>query len=241
MLQTKAIEGGRVKVFREPKEHLHYVLGIDCASGKLNANESVIQCLCIENGHQCAIVAGQIEPEDIADEALKLGRYYREAEIAVERELHGMTVIDKLKSVYSNIYMHQNSLDDIQESVSRKYGWEPRSYRSTAIDWLVTDIGLATSDKPEERKKGVYVYDLGTISQLTYFNRNKQTGKYEAAPGKMDDRVASLYIANFVRREKYGLYVGRTEEKPRERTFLDVLSEPSNHEDGDRSMDFGEF
>ena len=234
----KQIVGGRWKVFRERVEGQHYVLSVDAASGKEGSNESVANVLGIESGVQCAILAGQIHPVEMAVEAEKAGLYYNEAEIAVEKELHGATIIEKLRDTYPHLFVHEETLVGFGETVIKQYGWEPRSYRQTAIDWLQQAIGFASSTKPEERKQAVWLLDPATIEQHSYFTQNRKTGKWEAASGKKDDRVSALYIGQFVRRLRYMNYVNKVVEKPKERTFEDILAMSSRDEDEDRSMDF---
>jgi hypothetical protein len=231
-LTVSPMNGGRWKVFSPPVQRYHYVVAVDAASGKEGANESVAQVLCIENGKQCAVLAGLINPDIMAFEAEKAGYLYNEAIIAVERELHGQTIINALKGRgYPNIYFHIETMTSMGGMSTREYGWNARQYRQTAIDWLQQDIGYSASKKPEEKNKAVFVYDPDTINQLGYFIRNKSTGKMEAASGKYDDRVSALYIANFVRREKYEFYM-TPEEKPREKTFLDILAHGSDDPEG---------
>ncbi len=235
--------GGRWRVFEKPEKGKHYVFGTDTASGKQNANESVCTGLCIETGRQVAILAGLIHPEVMAEECSKAGKYFNDAEIAVERELQGETIIQKLKDSYPYLYFHEETLTGFGETTVKQFGWDARRFRQTAIDWLQQDIGYSSSAKPEERKQGITVVDLGTIHQLGFFIRNRKNGKWEAAPGKMDDRVSALYIANFVRRIRYKALSERVDVVEKKQTYLDILSTPvlEDGEEDDRRLDFGEF
>ena len=206
-------DSGRWEGFEEKEDALHYIIGVDTASGKFRSNESVAAVLCIETGVQTAILAGQIHPEDIAAEVEKAGYYYNLSEIAVERELNGMTVINSLKDHnYPNLYYHAEPLTAFSQ-VSREWGWNPRLYRTTAIDWLVQDIGWSMSKIKDEMDRAVYLKDPETIKQFGYFVQNKTSGKLEATSGQLDDRVSAMYIANFVRRERYNRYVKKKEVK----------------------------
>lgn len=216
----------------------HYVVGVDPASGKEKGNESVAIVLCVETGEQAAIIAGQIHPEVMADEVERGGHFYNEAELAIERELHGATIISKLKDKYPNIYYHYESLVGMSDSVSKEYGWDPRRYRQTAIDWLQQDIGYATSEKPADRKLAVWVFDIETTNQLGYFIKNEKSGKWEATPGKKDDRVSAMYIANFVRRQRFERFINTIVEVKKEKTFMDELSASSVEDKEERSMDW---
>ena len=236
--KPKEIIGGRWRIFRPPVPGQHYVASVDAASGKDGANESVCNVLGIESGIQCAILAGQIHPEVMAEEAEKIGYYYNEAEIAVEKEVHGATIITRLRDTYPHLFVHEETLVGFGETQIKQYGWEPRTYRQTAIDWLQQAIGYACSTKPEERKQAVWLLDAGTVEQHSYFTQNKKTGKWEATSGKKDDRVSAMYIGQFVRRLRYPQLVNFVVEKPKEKTFMDILSQSANVHEDDRSMNF---
>lgn len=227
LIEAKA-GGGRWRIFERPKPKEIYVIGVDTASGKAGANESVITVLAVDSGVQCAILAGQIPPEEIASEAEKVGYMYSSegvpAEIAVEKEFHGATVIDRLRDRnYPCIYFHVDTLTGMGGG-AKDYGWAPLKNRQTAIDWLQEDIGYSISPIPAERNKAIWIKDPGTLDQAGFFIRNKKTGKLEAAPGKFDDRISAMYIANFVRRERIRSKKSEVVvEKPRRATYFDDM------------------
>ena len=180
----KKIEGGRWKVFRPYQESKHYIFGVDASSGKEGANEAVCMGLCIEDGHQACILAGAVTPDEMLAEVIKVATSYGTAEVAVENELYGSTVIIGLKSQnYPSIYFHNEALDGMS-GFSRVYGWNARKYRQTAIDWLRQDIGYCASTTLSERNQAVWIHDSGTKDQLKYFERNRSSGKYEARRGR---------------------------------------------------------
>jgi hypothetical protein len=236
----KQMEGGRWRIFVPPKTGYHYCCGIDAASGKEGANESVANFLCIETGEQVAILAGKVNPEDMAIEAEKAGILYNYAELAPEREQHGMTIITTLRERnYPNMFFHDEDLTAMGGS-SRVWGWDARKYRNTAIDWLQQDIGYYASLKPVEREKSLTINDKETLAQHRFFIRNKTTGKWEATPGKYDDRVSAMYISNFIRRLRMKHFFAKKTEKKQGETYLDVLARGINEDDEDRSVDFDE-
>jgi hypothetical protein len=223
------LSGGRWRIFREPEENKTYIVGVDTASGKMGANESVINVECVEDGHQCALLGGKISPDDIGVEAEKIGYLYHEAEIVIEAEFFGATVIAYLREVkYPKVFYQYETATGFNET-AREYGWWPRrdNNRQVAIDWLQQDMAYSLSKKPEENKRAVYYHDPETILQFGYFVRNKETGKFEASQGKYDDRVSAAYISNFVRRLRFrALMMERPKEQPRkERTFLEMVAE----------------
>jgi hypothetical protein len=226
--------GGRWKKFKDVVKNQHYVIGADCASGKISGNETVGDILCVETGEQVAILGGQIHPEDFGDELEKAGIYYNTAEIAIEKELFGAAVISKLKNRYSNLFIQDEPIIAVTGYVSKDYGWDARANRTTAITWLQEDLGLIVSNKFEEQKRALRIFDTETVNQLCWFVQNRSTGKLEAASGKRDDRVIALAIANFLRRLRYATYTMIREIEEKKETWLDVLAKKSSdYEDED--------
>jgi len=220
-------------------------MGVDTASGKLGANESVATILSIHTGKQVAIMAGKFTPEEMAGGVIGAGHAYAHkkmpCEIAVEKEYHGMTIINKLIEVqYPNIYAHDRNLISFRGGAT-EWGWDARKYRQTAIDWLQRDIGWSMSGIPAERKRAVFVNDKDTSTQLMFFKRNAKTGRPEAVHGKYDDRVSALYIANWVRRERMGpIFDPPVVEKPYVETWQDRivagLRKPGDRDAGPREI-----
>jgi hypothetical protein len=224
-VEAKPIKGGRWKIIQLPIADHDYVMGCDTASGKMGGNESVACILDVNTGVQVAILAGQIIPRDFAVESEKAGYFYNEAWIGVEMEFHGATVVDYLRGRgYPNIYFHSQNITAFQGGANQ-YGWDSRRYRQTAIDWLQQDVGWSKSGVADERKRAVYVKNPDTISQMGYFIRNKKTGKFEGASGKLDDKVSALYIANSLRREKYTDIFRPTPPPERKKTFAEEYVE----------------
>lgn len=231
------IVGGKWKlVYAEPDPTHTYVIGCDTASGKENANETVGTVLDVNTGVQVATLGGLITPEDFAVEVEKAGYLYNEACIGVEKEYHGVTVLNHLRQKeYPNIYFHPVHITAFNSGGATEFGWDARRCRQIAIDWLQRDFGWSVSTVKEERKRAVFLKDPETISQMGYFERNRKTGKFQAASGKFDDRVCALYIANYIRNEKWPDVFAPEQIPEPELTFLDKIAMEQNSVD-DRSM-----
>lgn len=234
-------KGGTWKIYEKPIPGNTYVIGCDTASGKQGANETVATVLCVNSGVQVAVCGGLIPPEEFSIEVEKAGYYFNEACVAVEREFHGITVINYLRSKeYPTVYFHPNSLTSIDGGAATVWGWDALHYRQIAIDWLSTDVGYTISTIPAERSKALWVKDPETLTQMGYFMRNQKTGKYEALYGKYDDRVSALYIANYVRREKIPEIFAPPPPKEPELTFLDRIGAGKQRSERDPGRRFGE-
>jgi hypothetical protein len=235
-LEAKNIKGGRWKIWRYPVKGHTYAMGVDTASGKAGANESVATIVDMNDGHQCAIMAGIIEPIIVKAEAEKMGYFYNEALIGVEKEYHGITVMNGLRdNKYPNLYFHATHQTTFG-SGSTEYGWDALRYRQTAIDWLQEALGFTISTSIEERKRGIWVHDPGTVSQLGYFVRDKKTGKFQALAGRFDDRVSALYIANFLRHEKFGELFSPPPLPEKKLSWLDKVAALARRDEDDREL-----
>lgn len=240
-MSSHEMKGGRWKIYEKPIPEYRYVIGCDTASGKQGANETVATALCVNTGVQVAVYGGLIPPEEFSVEVEKAGYYFNEACIVVEREFHGITVINYLISKqYPNVYLHPNKLISTTGGAATEWGWDALHYRQIAIDWLSTDVGYTISSIPSERGKALWVKDPETLTQMGYFMRNQKTGKYEALYGKYDDRVSALYIANYVRREKFSEVFAPPEPKEPELTFLEKIQMKDRRSERDPGRRFGE-
>ncbi len=237
----KVIAGGMWKFYEDPRPEYTYVMGVDTASGKEGANETVAHILCVNTGKQVITSGGQYAPEDFCGQIEMAAYLYNEACIGVEREFHGVTIINYLRQkLYPNIYFHPSHLTAFNGAPT-EFGWDARRYRQIAIDWLQQDIGYSVSKVPMEQDRAIWLKDPETITQLGYFWRNKKTGKFEAPPGKRDDRVSALYIANYIRREVYPLIFAVEAPKEKEMTFLERIQQGDKAEDrnmGRRDLDY---
>jgi hypothetical protein len=195
--------------FPDPMES--YLVACDCAGGIVGRNKSVITVLSMNRHEQVAVLAGTYSPEETAHQAAMAGYFFNMGEVIVEVQTHGAVVINLLlrEYRYPKIYRHNLSITGWKTNTSMDYGWKPgkqgfggSSNRQLAIDLLARSVGFNLSESGVERAKAIKINDPETIKEMEYFVRDKKTGKEQAAPGKMDDRVSALYIAEFVWNER---------------------------------------
>jgi hypothetical protein len=79
------------------EEGRHYVIGVDPAEGNPNSDDSVATVLDAESWEEAAILVGKVEPGLFADYVGQVSRYYNGADVMVERNNHGHTVIRALR------------------------------------------------------------------------------------------------------------------------------------------------
>ena len=94
-LAAPAIPG--LTVYVEAVEGRHYVIGVDPAEGNPNSDDSVATVLEVDSWAEVATLCGKFEPSVLAAFVDLLGTYYNQAEVMVERNNHGHTVIRALR------------------------------------------------------------------------------------------------------------------------------------------------
>ena len=199
---------GWVRIWDEPDEEGHYVLGVDTASGKLigatrgsfNTAQSErggrdFSCAQVWDVYNAKVVANlhaRCAPEVFADMAALLGGYYKcrlvnHALIGVERNhTSGQTVINRLLDViaYPRMYLRREFNQRLNRN-TREFGWvTTKDSRPLMLDELAAMLRNGTIGIP----------DPDTLREMSTFVR-RDDGSPEAQEGLHDDRVLALAIA----------------------------------------------
>lgn len=196
-------QNGNFLIFKYPEPGKRYVLGIDGADGLAKTDgrndrkfdESIIQVISAD-GEQVAVWASNKYPPVIfASICVEIGKMYNRAVLAPEnRGKAGGLIIQKMIDLkYSNIYYETNSF-----------------YKGTEHR---TDFGINTNAKSKADmihqlrddivNERMLLVDAGTFEQLenfVMFEKVKEgyNGKFAGLPGKRDDKVMALVMANRV-------------------------------------------
>lgn len=115
-------------VYETPLPGRGYVIGADPAEGNPNSDDSAACVLDAEAWAEVATLVGKLEPPVFALFLDKLGRYYNGADVMVERNNHGHTVIAKLRETHTRVL---NGYDDKPGWLSNIKG-KPLLYDATA-------------------------------------------------------------------------------------------------------------
>ena len=188
---------GRLRVWEHPADQTHYIVGADVAEGIEGGDFSCADVIEHLSGRQVAQWHGRIDPDRFGLTLAALGRLYNDALVVVERNNHGLTTVTSLVNAgYSNLYVERAAT--LPAKSRRRFGWVTSSRtKPLIIDNLVSEVrdgahGIACAETFGE--------------MLTYvLERNGSVG---ARHGAFDDRVMSIAIAKYVRRE-IGPVVGR--------------------------------
>lgn len=177
---------GYLEVWRYPDAGEEYYIGADVAKGLATGDYSAAVVF-DDDRNMCALWHGHIDPDLFAEELYKLGMWYNEALIVVEENNHGLTVLNKLKDRYWNLY-RRTTHDRLTDETKQQIGWytsEPT--KKLAINHLAAMI----------RERKLWVKSQKFIDEcLTYVIEDD--GKTNAMAGAHDDIVMASAIVLYV-------------------------------------------
>lgn len=173
---------GAVKVYAWPEEGHQYVVGGDTAGE--GSDFFVAQVVDGNTGQQVCTLRGQMDEDVYARQIYCLGRFYRNALIAVEVNFSGYPIRELESLCYPKQYRRP------------KEGGYASGFRTTAGTRPLILAGLVeiSREHPE------WLCDRETLSEMLSFVRNKQ-GRAEAQSGAHDDCVMALAIAYHAREQ----------------------------------------
>jgi hypothetical protein len=180
----------RLLVWRGPEEGRKYFIGADVGEGLAHGDASAAYVLEKETGEQVAELHGRVAPGRFAKLLAALGRWYNRAELGVERNNHGHTVLDALENSlhYHPLYHHRSY--DRDGTRTKRLGY-PTNAQTKPI--MIDDLAEAISEGY------LRIHSVGLIDECLAFVTT-DTGSREAQPGKHDDRVIAAAIAWQVRK-----------------------------------------
>jgi len=186
------------RIFVDPKHGRRYVEGADVAEG-IGGDSSVGEIYDAVTLEQVAeYESSAIAPGEFAQVLADNGRLYNEALIAIERNNHGHTTIDRIKNKYTRLFMGAH-FDERTQKRTAKIGWETNSHtRDLMLDEMQELIEDGT----------VKVNSVILKGELITFITNED-GKREAKSGFHDDTIMASAIAIKVARmpkSSYGVF-----------------------------------
>jgi len=174
-------------VWQDPKAGEHYVIGADVGEGLPDGDASCAIVLHRRSGQQVAELHGRIPPARFGTLLNALGRWYRMAEIGVERNNHGHSTLNTLRNQlgYPVLYYHVSYDSGAGRPRNTQLGWPTTSAtKPILVDDLVEAV---TSD-------ALLVRSAMLINECFTFISDDQ-GNARAQQGKFDDRVIAAGIA----------------------------------------------
>lgn len=166
--------------WKKPEPRMYYTIGVDTSAGAPGGSYSAA-CVLDANYNVCATYQARVEPHILASILKKMGKWYNQAEIAVERNFTGYAVLGHMLD-YPNIY-HQR--DFVSGKITNNRGWwtndQTRQYMITAA---------------KEAMPRLHIWDMNLVRQLRSF----RFIKFIATAQTFDDLAISMMIACAVRK-----------------------------------------
>lgn len=180
----------RLLVWRRPQEGRQYAIGADVGEGLAGGDASCAIVIERRSGEQVAELHGRLSPDRFAHLLDALGRWYRRAELAVERNNHGHSTLNTLRNVlhYPRLYHHVRYDHRVGNQVT--LGW-PTDSQTKPI--LVDDLAAVIAEG------AVVLHSADVVDECMSFVTT-DSGSQEAQAGAHDDRVMALGIAWQVRK-----------------------------------------
>jgi hypothetical protein len=183
-------KNGRFLVWEEPKANTKYILAADVSEGLLSDKRdfSSVDVINHLTGEQVANWHGKVSPDTLGKIIYIIGRRYGFAYAAIERNNHGIGVIERLLDLkYPNLYVETQH--EPPHKPRKRYGWVTHKTNKPAmIDNLVEEVAQNTHK----------IRCAGTFKEmLTY---KEEDGELMAEQGHFDDHVVSIAIAKYIRR-----------------------------------------
>lgn len=200
-------EAGDVKIWEEPNENYHYILGADCQWGTKSKilDYDVLHVECLETGKLVAKMKGRYDLFKWGRNISAMGYYYNTCPIAPETNSQAAVVMmplligNVLSWRYPNIWVR--TVDwKLKGSRPEDYGWyTSHQSKGDLVQFAMTTTLTGDFDWCDE----------DTIIQLAAFIRNDK-GEFTAPVGMHDDdlmsRMITAYVAH-VERPGTDLYV----------------------------------
>ncbi len=172
----------RLLVWEEPSRESDYIISADVAEKKDSCYAMVIDR---RTYRQVACWHGNTEEFELAGILYRLGMWYNEALIGVERNNHGVAVVKKLDELgYKRQYVRE-SVDEISQKQYNELGWRTDS-KTRPI--MISDLNQAVTQRQ------FIIRDETIVNQMETFVRNER-GRAEAVSGAHDDAIIAAAIA----------------------------------------------
>lgn len=186
---------GNFEMFKPPEVGTKYIIGGDTSEGLAHGDAQVLYVINHKTESCDGLYRSQVPPDELANEAYKLGKFYNWALLGIEVNKDGLWVNDALEKMgYINLYARK-VFDDITQKVTKFFGWKTSS--------ATRPFALAALKAVFLRKETGFPAAL--LGEMFTFVRNAK-GKPEAMDKKHDDVIMAASIGYAILQEQ-GKYV----------------------------------
>lgn len=207
--EFQQVTSGNLEVFKHPEPGTRYIIGGDTAEGLAHGDAQVLVVINEKTEDVDAVYKSQEPPDEFADRAFDVGKYYNYGMLAIESNKDGLWVNTHLeKKGYLNLY-YRTVLDDITKAVTRYFGWKTTSAtRPFMLAALKAVFNRKWSGLPKV-----------LLKEMLTFVRNSK-GRPEAMVGEHDDVIMGSAVGYSVLQER-GKQI--EEQKQAERGLMSIL------------------
>lgn len=204
---------GDITIYKQPADGVPYVIGGDTAGDSGTAWSDFFAAHVLDNttGEQVAVLHGKMDEDVFARQIYCLGMYYNEALVGVEVNYSTHPVKELQRLNYPRQYTREQT-DTYTGALKKAYGFNTNTATRPVI---IAELVEAARDNLEN------IVDDATLAEMLSFAKNDK-GRAEALPGKHDDLVMSLAIANHIRPQQ-SMVVLETPEEPHKK-LIDILN-----------------
>ena len=178
---------GDLLIWEKPLAGFKYVIGCDPSEG-IGGDNAVIEVVNAATGEQAAEFATPfVAPDVLAGYLIDIGNWYNKAFLVVEINNHGISVMDKIKTRYYNVYRRE-VFDKTTGGTKEVLGFKTTQ---------VTKPILVDALEEAVRNQDVGVHSEECLKEMKTFVRTDETGKqgFGAEGNNHDDRVIALGLA----------------------------------------------
>jgi hypothetical protein len=179
-------DGGALHVWEPPEKDGKYVIGADPSQGLEHSDRASVHVINARNGQVVAAWCGLIDPDLLGSDILaRVGRWYNQALVGVESNMHGLTTLTALRRVkYFPLYYQRSP------KYKKSVPTDVMGFRTDQVTKPLMIDELGKELRPEGK---LTLWCQETLAELRTFVRTDK-GKMQGSP--FDDRVISLAIAN---------------------------------------------
>lgn len=199
---SESYHSGQLKIFKRRVKGRRYIIGADVAEGKLvstdNQDASAAVVLDVDTGEQCAVYRSHLPPEDYAQDLVDLAQMYNNAQLAIERNGPGGSVILAVQRqlLYGNIYYHKEWYRERKQVVP--VAGYPTNLRTRPL--ALNRVAAAIRMAPE------FIHSEDFVNECLTFvwrasSKQKMGGKRvpQGAEGCHDDIVMAMAAGEYCR------------------------------------------
>ena len=185
-----------ITLWEEPIPGAHYLIGADVSEGKGNGDYQAAVVVDVERWVEVAELHERWPMEDYAAKLDKIGRYFNNAELAVEKNNHGHTILLALRSGLA----HRMWSGEEEPYPVLYYYCDPVKPGSSELGWvtnsktkplMIDKLGLALREDTYQTRSLLFLDEAGIFSY-------RDNGTMGAPDGYYDDMVISRAIVAYI-------------------------------------------